>query len=233
MSETISAIERATIVALNPDAVRDYFLRLGAASTVLESGEVRVELPVTGPDETIADHLRHWVAANGATASVQLGPPLPSAATQWPEPFFVHRPRLGDLLLKRGLLTQEQLHAALADSRAGNELLGRVLIRRRFIFDDELARTLADQLDLAYVNLHVAGFERSVAAMLPSREGMRIAAIPIGVLGGKIRVAFADPTDEAAKEVVRRYVGDFMLAVAELSEIELAWRTLDPTCSSS
>ena len=226
MSETISATECATISALDPGAVRDYFLRLGAAVTVLGPGDMRVELPTSGPDETIADHLRAWVAANGHTASVQLPPPLAQA----PAPFFVERPRLGDLLLRRGLLTQEQLEDALADSRAGNELLGRVLIRRRFIFDDELARTLADQLDLPYVNLRVTGFDRSVAAMLPSREGMRIAALPVGMLGGRIRVAFADPTDETAKEVARAHVGNFTLAVGELSEIELAWRSLDPTC---
>jgi Type II secretion system (T2SS), protein E, N-terminal domain len=200
--------------------VRDYFLRLGASASVLESGDVRVELPAQDPGETIADHLRAWVAANGAKASIQLGP-------RPPEPFFVERPRLGDLLLRRGLLTQEQLQSALADSRTNNELLGRVLIRRRFIFEDELARTLANQLDLAYVNLRVTGFDRSVAAMLPSNEGMRVAALPIGMLAGKVRVAFADPTDETAQEVVRRYVGDFVLAVGELSEIELGWRTLD------
>jgi type II secretion system (T2SS) protein E len=230
LSQAGSATERATIVAHSPDALRDYFLRLGAAATVLESGEVHVELPAHGPDETIDDYLRAWVAANGDTAPVDPAPSRPAKAAQSPEPFFLDRPRLGDLLLRRGLLTQLQLRSALNESRTENELLGRVLIRRRFIFDDELARTLADQLDLPYVNLRVTSFDRSVAAMIPSREGMRIAALPIGVLGGRIRVAFADPTDEEAKEVARRYVGDFHLTVGELSEIELAWRTLDPTC---
>jgi hypothetical protein len=59
---------------------------------------------------------------------------------------------------------------------------------------------------------------------------MRMAALPIGVLGGRIRVAFADPSDEAAKAFTRQYVGDFTLAVADLSDIELGWRSLDPTC---
>jgi hypothetical protein len=145
--------------------------------------------------------------------------------------YFLERPRLGDLLLKKGLITQEQLDAALAESRETGDLLGRVMIRRQFIFEDELARTLADQLDLPYVNLRVAGFDRAAAAMIPSGEGMRIAAVPIGILGGRVRVAFADPSDETAKTVARQFVGDFSLAVSELSEIELAWRSVDPTVS--
>jgi hypothetical protein len=46
-----------------------------------------------------------------------------------------------------------------------------------------------------------------------------------------VRVAFADPSDETAKTVARQFVGDFSLAVSELSEIELAWRSVDPTVS--
>jgi hypothetical protein len=107
------------------------------------------------------------------------------------------------------------------------------MIRRGFIFEDELARTLADQLDLPYINLRVAGFDRSVAQLLPSAEGLRIAAIPVGFLGGRVRVAFADPSDESAKELVRRHVGEFTLAVADLSDIELAWRTVDPACAAA
>jgi hypothetical protein len=104
------------------------------------------------------------------------------------------------------------------------------MIRRQFIFEDELARTVADQLDLPYVNLHVTGYDRSSAMLLPSHEGMRIAALPAGVFAGRIRVVFADPMDEGAKAIVRKHVGDFTLAVADLSAIEQAWRQIDPTC---
>ncbi len=225
MSQAAPSLDAATILVSEPDRLRDYFLRLGADASVVDGSTVRVELALGPGDETIADHLQHWVAANGIDARIA----APGAAA--PAQFFLERPRLGDLLLKKGLITPEQLDAALTESRTGGDLLGRVMIRRQFIFEDELARTLADQLDLPYVNLRVAGFDRAAAAMIPSSEGLRIAAVPIGVLGGRIRVAFADPSDETAQAVARQYVGDFSLAVAELSEIELAWRALDPTVS--
>jgi len=227
MSSTTQAIEAVTIAVATPIELRDYFLRLGAESTVVSPQEVHVRLVQTGEDDdSIADHLRHWVTRNGIPAMI-------GGSAQGPigsDTYFLERPRLGDLLLRRGLITQEQLDEALAASRASGDLLGRVMIQRRFIFEDELARTVADQLDLPYVNLRVAGFDRSVAQMLPSHEGMRMAVLPIAVLGGRIRVVFADPSDEEAKAIARQHIGDFTLAVADLSDIELAWRALDPTC---
>ena len=182
----------------------------------------------TSPKLSVPEQMKAWVLGDPDQLHLRDKPvPVPARA----EMFFLERPRLGDLLLKKGLITQEQLEAALSESRESGDLLGRVMIRRQFIFEDELARTLADQLALPYVNLRVAGFDRAAAAMIPSGEGMRIAAVPIGVFGGRIRVAFADPSDETAQAVARKFVGDFSLAVSELSEIELAWRSVDPTVS--
>jgi Type II secretion system (T2SS), protein E, N-terminal domain len=234
MSQAAPSLDAATIFVAQPEPLRDYFLRLGGTAEVVDESTVRVELA----DETsIAEHVRHWSEVNGIEArivepAVEAPAPVPALTPVQPQPsYFLERPRLGDLLLKKGLITQEQLEAGLAESRETGDLLGRVMIRRQFIFEDELARTLADQLALPYVNLRVAGFDRAAAAMIPSSEGMRIAAVPIGILGGRVRVAFADPSDETAQAVARQFVGDFSLAVAELSEIELAWRSLDPTVS--
>ena len=236
MSQAAPSLDAATILVDRPEPLRDYFLRLGAeAASIVDGSSLRVELVVAEGDDTIADHLRRWVEVNGVDARIAVSEredePQPDPTPMRPETFFLERPRLGDLLLKKGLITQEQLEAALRESRETGDLLGRVMIRRQFLFEDELARTLADQLALPYVNLRVAGFDRAAAAMIPSSEGMRIAAVPIGILGGRVRVAFADPSDETAQAVARKFVGDFSLAVSELSEIELAWRSLDPTVS--
>ena len=230
MSQAAPSLDAATILVAQPEPLRDYFLRLGGTAEIVDESTVRVELA----DETsIGDHVRRWSEVNGIDARIAetTAPTAPQPAQPAQPSYFLERPRLGDLLLKKGLITQEQLGAALAESRETGDLLGRVMIRRQFIFEDELARTLADQLALPYVNLRVAGFDRAAAAMIPSREGMRIAAVPIGILGGRVRVAFADPSDETAQAVARKFVGDFSLAVSELSEIELVWRSLDPTVS--
>jgi hypothetical protein len=132
--------------------------------------------------------------------------------------------RLGDLLLSKGMITGSQLEDALSESRAGGELLGRILLRRRLIFEDELARTLAEQLRIPYVNLRSAGIDYAVARLIPTETGLHFAAVPIGVLGERVRVAFADPCDQRAHEAVRVHIANYEGVVAELSDIERAWR---------
>lgn len=138
--------------------------------------------------------------------------------------FFLERPRLGDMLMRKGLITPDQLAAALADSDANRELLGRVLIRRGFLFEQDLARTLAEQMQLPYVDVLVVGVDRGVARLLPIEEGRRAAAIPVAVVAGQVRVVFADPSDETSRSIVERYIPpEYDVAVGELSGIESAW----------
>jgi general secretion pathway protein E/type IV pilus assembly protein PilB len=53
------------------------------------------------------------------------------------------RPQLGALLVQKGLLSKECLDEALAERAQTGELLGQVLLRHGWIFEDELARVLA------------------------------------------------------------------------------------------
>ena len=99
----------------------------------------------------------------------------------------------------------------------------------QWIFEDELARTLAEQLGLPYVNLRHAGLDTALARLVPFEIGMRFAAVPACFYGDRVRVAFADPSDEAAQQAIKAHVAAFDCAVAELSDIEMALRTAHRT----
>lgn len=143
------------------------------------------------------------------------------------QPFFLERPRLGELLLRKGLITAEHLEKALADSRTSGDLLGRVLIRQGYVFDNDLARTLAEQLQLPYVDLQVLGVDVQVARRVPCEAGRRVAAIPVAEVGDRVRVAFADPTDETSRATIQQYIPVFEAAVGELSGIEFVWQQVE------
>lgn len=143
------------------------------------------------------------------------------------DPAAPPRPRLGDLLVAKGMITPDQLGQALVESRATGVLLGQVLIKNRWVFEDELARTLAEQLSLPYVNLSLVGVNEKVRKLLPPEVGRRYAAIPVRLLPTRIQVAFADPSDPDALDVVSQYVPGVEPAVAPFSDIELAWRALE------
>ena len=182
-------------------------------------------------DSTVDAYLGSWTAINNIPA---LAEPMPAEATVVAHPASTFRVRLGDLLLGKGLITKAQLAQGLAESHDSGELLGRVLLGHEWLFEDELARTLAEQLDLPYMNLRLIGVNQSAASLMPVAMGLRVAAIPISFFSsGKVRVAFADPCDEQAQQAVAAHVDDFTVVVAELSDIEMAWRTVAQTTTGT
>jgi hypothetical protein len=215
-------------VGMRPDAaapLRDYYLRLGLSARLAAPGVV--ELTTDEDELTLHEYTRNWERVNGVGAALRGPEPLGTG------PGLLHTavaptPRLGEVLRRKGLITEEQLEAGLAESRSRGELLGIVLLRMGVIFEEELARTLSEQLSLPYVSVGRVGVDAAAARMVPPSVGLRLAAIPVRFKQNAVQVAFADPTDSTALEGVRRFVPQIIVAVAELSEIRAAWRSVSP-----
>ena len=218
-------------------ALRDYFSRLGAVAVLEDDQTVEVDFPegLLDEGESIETYLQRWTQTNGVTAQLAAAaaadetPSMPAAqvfdlasvlgATRPPK-------RLGDLLVAKGLVTEDQLADALVESKEKGDLLGRVLLRRGYVFEEELARTLAEQWGLPWVSLYRIGVDARAVRLVPREIGLRYAAIPVRFIDGVPQVAFADPSDPDAIDAIATYVHDLTAAVSELSDIESAWRKL-------
>ena len=82
------------------------------------------------------------------------------------------RPLLGTILAERGLIDPERLAEALAEAQATNQRVGEVLLRRGWIYEQELARALAHQYELEYVDLETACLNPRDAALLDPEVGV-------------------------------------------------------------
>src|SRR5262245_59053025 len=120
--------------------LRDYFRRLGVQAEVRGATAVEVETDI--PFAEVEEWVDGWSQVNDVPARLE----QPVAAPAPRQAPLLKGPRLGELLIRKGFVTEDQLKWALADSRHTGELLGVVLLRRQLIFEDELARTLSDQL---------------------------------------------------------------------------------------
>jgi hypothetical protein len=211
-------------------ALRDYFLRLGAKAVVDADGTVDVRFE-RGDDVDATSFLRTWAAANEVSASTVAAPaglasvpppPRREVAPKGANPFDPPV-RLGDLMVSKGFIDTDQLSQALVESKQTGELVGRVLLRRGWVFEDELARALAEQWKLPYVRLSSVGVDYSVMRLLPRDVGMKFAAVPVRFAGDGVLVAFADPSDPGALAAVREHLPSIQLAVAEFSDIRMLW----------
>jgi type IV pilus assembly protein PilB len=138
------------------------------------------------------------------------------------------RPRLGELLLEKGLLTEEQLDEALGERSQNGGLLGETLVRLGFIFEDELARVLAEQSGARFFDLDANSVDPQAAAMLPLHVGEALCALPVRFLSdGGLVVAVADPIDPQLPQQLKLALGrEVDLAVTTASSIRRTWRTL-------
>jgi hypothetical protein len=138
------------------------------------------------------------------------------------------RPRLGTLLLEKGLLTEEQLDRALVERGESGELLGETLVRLGFIFEDELARVLGEQAGLPYANLDMVSVDQYAASALPKEVADRLCALPVRFRAdGGIVVAVADPLDATVLPQLQKCLnGPIELAVATASSIRRSLRVV-------
>ncbi|HSK48616.1 MAG TPA: type II secretion system protein GspE, partial [Coriobacteriia bacterium] len=90
------------------------------------------------------------------------------------------RDRLGELLVREGIITEEQLAGALSYQKAHGGKLGQILVKNLVTDEDVIARFLADQKGLEYVSLSMFAIDREAAALIPSRVARRMSVIPIG-----------------------------------------------------
>lgn len=223
------------------EALRDYCLRLGASAELDEAGTIEASFPHHIEDD-LEPYLRSWLTLNqiqaalrprtgrdpvGGSGRLRAAAGAPKESAPEVETTMVAKPpRLGEILVKRGLITAEQLAEALFESRHTDELLGRVLLTRGWVFEEELARTLADQWDVPYLSLMRIGVNPRAVDLLPHEVGLRFAAIPVRFDGDRVVVAFADPSDQGALDAVRMYLPSIMPAVADLSDITMVWRKI-------
>src|SRR5438477_2637754 len=125
---------------------------------------------------------------------------------------------LGQVLVKRSPLTQEQLATAFERQRRGAQRLGRVLVELNMISETALLECLAQQFDKPLMREEeLASLEPAVVRILPEETARLNTIIPIERSARQLVVATADPLNVLALDEVRRVTGldvDFRIAPA-------------------
>ncbi len=106
--------------------------------------------------------------------------------------------RLGDALIEKGLITQEQLESALAEQKNKGTKLGETVVDMGLISEDDLVDVLCDKLGIEYVDLRRIKIDEAVVKLVKEDYMKKNCLIPIGydpLAPNILRVAMADPMD--------------------------------------
>jgi type IV pilus assembly protein PilB len=111
------------------------------------------------------------------------------------------RKLIGQMLIEKGHITDEQLEQALTAQEQSTQRIGEILMDLGFIEEEPLFETLAEQMKVGYVNLETAKVDPNVANLISQDVAKRYTAIPVDRgEEGTIRVAMAEPTDVIAMD---------------------------------
>jgi hypothetical protein len=104
------------------------------------------------------------------------------------------RIRIGDLLVKAGVITDLQLKAALAEQSQWGGKLGDILVRMEFITEEVLVRALSKQTGIARADLSGEA-DKTAVAQVAAETAEEFNLVPLAVKdeGRTLVVAMSDP----------------------------------------
>ena len=110
--------------------------------------------------------------------------------------------KIGEMLLKGNLITQDQLRSALEVQKKTRERIGSVLVKTGTIKESELLSFLGRQFNIPVVDLSKYEINPEVVRLLPEDMVQKNMALPINRVGAKLIVAVADPSNMAILDAI-------------------------------
>jgi type II secretion system protein E len=102
---------------------------------------------------------------------------------------------LGEILVQKGLITNEQLEMALRQQKKTGQFLGSTLVKLGFIKELDVIPVLAEQLNVEYVRLEDLRIDPGVIEKVPAKFACHYKLIPISFQTSLLTIAVTDPMD--------------------------------------
>jgi type IV pilus assembly protein PilB len=116
--------------------------------------------------------------------------------------------KLGELLLKSSMISEQQLATALAQQRTVKKKLGELLVEMNAVSEPALVKTLGEQINIPVVDPKVLeGADADLAGMIPEPFAREHAVLAVRRTDTGIEVAMADPENIATIDNLSRVAG--------------------------
>ena len=118
--------------------------------------------------------------------------------------------RLGELLLKEGIITQAQLDNALNIQRQDGGRLGEILVKLGILKEDQAVAILGKQLNIPYFNLGTElkpAADQNLEQLIPKDFALRNIVLPLSRTLRSLTVAMSDPLDLILIDNLRKLSG--------------------------
>jgi len=111
---------------------------------------------------------------------------------------------IGTRLLRAGLISRAQLNEALDLAKRTGVRLGRALVTRGDITQDQLAQFLAEQAQLPFFDLRSVTLDPATARLIDEATERALGILPLAADENQVMLAMVDPLNEEAVRVAAR-----------------------------
>lgn len=130
------------------------------------------------------------------------------------------QPRIGDILVRRGVVDRSRVEVAAALLTEGGKRLGQVLIDLGLASEAQVAEALAEQLNILFYSTLKDRDLRDLRRWLPEHLARQCKAVPVEARPEGLVLALWDPTDVQAARVIEQTLRTpIIVAAAPFTEV--------------
>jgi type IV pilus assembly protein PilB len=115
--------------------------------------------------------------------------------------------RLGEILIREKLISAEQLQQALQFQKQNGGRLGNCLVKMGLVTDEEVTSVLSRQYGVPSINLKYYEVDQSVIKLVPQETALRYQVVPLSRVGSTLTIAMTDPTNVFAMDDIKFMTG--------------------------
>lgn len=111
--------------------------------------------------------------------------------------------KIGEILVKQGLLKPDQLSAAVEEQKKSGSKITAVIIQMGLLKENQILRALEKNFAVPGVEVNTFQIDQSVTALVPKEICEKNTLVPLQKAGTTLVVAFSDPSNIVVREDLR------------------------------
>lgn len=133
-----------------------------------------------------------------------------------------NRQLIGEILLKRNVITRKQLEEALELQKKQDGYIGEILINLGYLQEMDIVVALIVQCGLPYIAVNKYEIDPNIVKLIPEEMARSLHLIPLDRVGGVLSVVMANPLSSSVKEQLEKMTGcriaTFIATKAEIDQ---------------
>ena len=129
---------------------------------------------------------------------------------------------MGQILIKRNLITQDQLKEALEVQKKEGGFVGEILVKSGYVTEKDIVVALIVQCGFPYIAVNKYEIDPKIIQLIPEETARKFHVIPLDRVGDVLSVVMANPLDMAMIEELENTTGckiaTFIATKAEIDE---------------